>query len=328
MTELVLVARRPPPRHPGAARLGQDVDVGPADRAPARRRQARRRRLDEPQGDPQAARRGRGGRDRRPGRQEGERRQPRVVLRERAHRERHGAATTASTRRSPAAPPGCFAHEDLDRRLDYLFVDEAGQVSLADALAMGTCARNVVLVGDPQQLAQVLQGSHPHGAGVVGAQAPARRRRDDPARPRALPRAHVPPAPGRLRLHLGGVLRGTARARPASRRRGRRRSAPASATSQVEHDGRRQESPRRSTRVAAEVERLLAAGVAAAEIMVVAPYNAQVNLLRERAARGRRASARWTSSRARRPTSSSTRWRARAARTSRAGSSSCSRATA
>ena len=31
---------------------------------------------------------------------------------------------------------------------------------------MGTAARNLVLVGDPQQLAQVLQGSHPDGADV------------------------------------------------------------------------------------------------------------------------------------------------------------------
>ena len=29
---------------------------------------------------------------------------------------------------------------------------------------MGTCARNLVLVGDPQQLGQVLQGSHPDGS--------------------------------------------------------------------------------------------------------------------------------------------------------------------
>ena len=104
--------------------------------------------------------------DRRPGREEGDRRQPGVVLRERAHRERRRSGATASTRRSPAAPPGCYAHGDLDRTLDYLFIDEAGQVSLADALAMGTCARNLVLVGDPQQLAQVIQGTHPDGAGV------------------------------------------------------------------------------------------------------------------------------------------------------------------
>src|SRR5207247_1203626 len=59
-----------------------------------------------------------------------------------------------------------FAREDMDGVVDTLFVDEAGQVSLADALAAGTCARNVVLLGDPQQLAQVSQGTHPEGAGA------------------------------------------------------------------------------------------------------------------------------------------------------------------
>jgi uncharacterized protein len=49
----------------------------------------------------------------------------------------------------------------------------------------------------------------------------------------------------------------------------------------VEHDGCRQESRAEAVRVAEEVGRLREAGVPAAEIMAVAPYNAQVNLLRE-----------------------------------------------
>ena len=57
-----------------------------------------------------------------------------------------------------------FSREELDGHVDTLFVDEAGQVSLADALAVGTAARNLVLLGDPNQLAQVSQGSHPPGA--------------------------------------------------------------------------------------------------------------------------------------------------------------------
>ncbi len=57
-----------------------------------------------------------------------------------------------------------FARTDMEGVVDTLFVDEAGQVSLADALALGTCARNVVLLGDPQQLGQVSQGIHPEGA--------------------------------------------------------------------------------------------------------------------------------------------------------------------
>src|SRR5438552_12024346 len=54
----------------------------------------------------------------------------------------------------------------MDAGLHYLFIDEAGQISRADALAMGTAAKNVVLLGDPQQLAQVSQGTHPASAGA------------------------------------------------------------------------------------------------------------------------------------------------------------------
>ncbi|HWW10325.1 MAG TPA: TM0106 family RecB-like putative nuclease [Candidatus Acidoferrales bacterium] len=53
-------------------------------------------------------------------------------------------------------------------QFDTLIVDEAGQMSLADVVAASRCARNIVLVGDPRQLAQVVQGTHPTGAGVSG----------------------------------------------------------------------------------------------------------------------------------------------------------------
>lgn len=59
-----------------------------------------------------------------------------------------------------------FSREKLDGALDDLVIDEAGQIALADALAMGTCARNLILLGDPLQLAQVSQGVHPRGAGA------------------------------------------------------------------------------------------------------------------------------------------------------------------
>ena len=55
----------------------------------------------------------------------------------------------------------------LRPELDYLFVDEGGQVSLADALAMGTCARNLVLLGDPLQLGQVLRARIRRAASVL-----------------------------------------------------------------------------------------------------------------------------------------------------------------
>jgi len=50
--------------------------------------------------------------------------------------------------------------------VDVLFVDEAGQMALANALAASQAARSVVLLGDPQQLDQPQQGSHPEGADV------------------------------------------------------------------------------------------------------------------------------------------------------------------
>ena len=59
-----------------------------------------------------------------------------------------------------------FAEVKLDGMVDTLIIDEAGQVSLADALAVGTAACNLVLLGDPLQLAQVSQGTHPAGTGA------------------------------------------------------------------------------------------------------------------------------------------------------------------
>lgn len=59
-----------------------------------------------------------------------------------------------------------FARPEFDQDFDYLFIDEAGQVSLANVIAMGVSARNVVLVGDQMQLAQPIQGDHPGASGL------------------------------------------------------------------------------------------------------------------------------------------------------------------
>lgn len=48
---------------------------------------------------------------------------------------------------------------------DYLFIDEAGQVSLANTIAISMCARNLVLLGDQMQLGQPIQGLHPGRSG-------------------------------------------------------------------------------------------------------------------------------------------------------------------
>ena len=59
-----------------------------------------------------------------------------------------------------------WAHEDAADTVDVLFVDEAGQLSLATVCSVSGAAGSVVLLGDPNQLPQVSQGVHPEGAGA------------------------------------------------------------------------------------------------------------------------------------------------------------------
>ena len=58
-----------------------------------------------------------------------------------------------------------FARPELAASRDVLFVDEAGQVSLGNLVAMATSAKSIVLVGDQMQLAQPIQGAHPRDSG-------------------------------------------------------------------------------------------------------------------------------------------------------------------
>jgi len=63
-----------------------------------------------------------------------------------------------------------WAREEFEESIDVLFVDEAGQMSLADVLAVSQAAKRIVLLGDPQQLEQPLQGTHPPGVAVSALQ--------------------------------------------------------------------------------------------------------------------------------------------------------------
>ena len=58
-----------------------------------------------------------------------------------------------------------FARPELRASRDVLFVDEAGQVSLGNLVAMAVAAKSIVLVGDQMQLAQPIQGAHPGDSG-------------------------------------------------------------------------------------------------------------------------------------------------------------------
>jgi uncharacterized protein len=59
-----------------------------------------------------------------------------------------------------------WARDNFFEVVDYLFVDEAGQLSLIDTLAVSHAGKNLILLGDPQQLKQPQKGSHPEGTGV------------------------------------------------------------------------------------------------------------------------------------------------------------------
>ena len=90
---------------------------------------------------------------------------------------RHADATTMSNERLEralrdgeldvaAGTAWLWARAGLADSVDTLFVDEAGQLSLANVLAVAGSARNLVLLGDPQQLAQPSHATHPPGAGA------------------------------------------------------------------------------------------------------------------------------------------------------------------
>ena len=50
-------------------------------------------------------------------------------------------------------------------KIDYLFVDEAGQMTITDVIAIGVIAKNIILIGDQQQLGQPTRGNHPNDSG-------------------------------------------------------------------------------------------------------------------------------------------------------------------
>lgn len=59
-----------------------------------------------------------------------------------------------------------WARPEARNAVDVLFVDEAAQMSLANVLAVSPSAAGLVLIGDPQQLEQPIQGSHPDGTAI------------------------------------------------------------------------------------------------------------------------------------------------------------------
>lgn len=194
-----------------------------------------------------------------------------------------------------------WCREEMRESVDYLVIDEAGQVSLADALAMATATHNLILLGDPLQLAQVSQGAHPPGSGCSVLEhllqdmstIPRERgvfldhtRRMHPDVCRFISEAvyegrlEAIPECANQRIDAAGELTGT----------GVRSIA-------VPHIGNTRQSPEEAERIAEEIAGLVGADYKTADgkttalrqrdLMVVTPYNAQVRCLRQKlAARG------------------------------------------
>jgi uncharacterized protein len=193
-----------------------------------------------------------------------------------------------------AGTPWLFAREDRDGAYDYLVIDEAGQLSLADALACSTAAHNVILLGDPMQLAQVSQGSHPAGTGrSILEHLLAGRDTVDPARGVFLDRSFRL-APPICAFISEGVYENRLRAdercaRNAVSFNGTARAGLAFVP--VEHQGNDRASDEEARAVVELAGRLLAGTVDLSgtvrpmterDVLVVAPYNAHRKLLRRR----------------------------------------------
>jgi uncharacterized protein len=184
--------------------------------------------------------------------------------------------------------PWLFSRAELRGAYDVLVIDEAGQLALGDAIACATAARNVVLLGDPLQLPQVSQGSHPVGS-------------DASVLEHLLGEEHtVPPSRGvfldvSYRMHPGicgfiseTVYDGRLTAAPSTARH--RIAAGALRGSglrylPVAHAGNGRESGEEAERIAAAVAELLSGTVTPptgperplvpSDILIVTPYNAQ-----------------------------------------------------
>jgi len=172
--------------------------------------------------------------------------------------------------------------------VDVLLIDEAGQLALADAVVASTNARNVVLLGDPQQLPQVANAAHPHPS---GSSALGHLLGDE---------VTIPP-------DLGVFIEQTWRMHPDVCRfisdriyQGRLGSHPHCADRSTEagtglrwiraiHEDRSTDAPEEAALIAQQIRQLLtqqwtdkdgtAQPITADDILVVAPYNDQVDLL-------------------------------------------------
>jgi uncharacterized protein len=213
-------------------------------------------------------------------------------------------ALTTGAAQVGAGSAWLWAREDMADSVDVLFVDEAGQMALANVLAVSQAATSTVLLGDPQQLDQPQKGLQPPGAEVSAL-------------------AHLLNGRATITADQGVFLTETRRLHPDVCAftselfyEGRLTSRPENANQRVnagdalggtglrfvpvEHTGNQNESPEEVERVAVLVESLLQTGatwtdkhskthpIDVRDILIVAPYNAQVSALIDRLPAGSR----------------------------------------
>jgi len=195
-----------------------------------------------------------------------------------------------------------WSREDAARTVDVLVVDEAGQMSLANALAVSQAAGSLVLLGDPRQLDQPQKASHPDGVGISALDHMLDGAETMPeGRGIFLPTTYrMAPAITRFTSEL--FYDGRLQAKEGLERQGLTGTGRFDGAGlwllQVEHDGNQNASAEEVDVVESLVRGLLGAGsdpawldergvahrLTGADLRVVAPFNAQVNRLTERLA--------------------------------------------
>jgi predicted RecB family nuclease len=203
-----------------------------------------------------------------------------------------------------AGTPWLWARKELANSLDVLLVDEAGQMSLADVLAISQSATSLVLLGDPQQLNQPQRGVHPPGVDMSAL-------------------AHLLNGRATVDPNSGLFLKETWRLHPDicaftselfydSRLAARQENQSQRLNAEgyldgsglrfvgVEHSANQNESPEEAEKIAELIEGLLRSGATwtnkvgetlqleLKDILVVAPYNAQVSDLIQKLPAGTR----------------------------------------
>ncbi|WP_167099028.1 TM0106 family RecB-like putative nuclease [Mycobacterium sp. DL592] len=174
--------------------------------------------------------------------------------------------------------------------LDLLVIEEAGQFCLANTIAVAASATSLLLLGDPQQLPQVSQGTHPEpvDASALGWLVDGRH-----TLPEKLGyfldrsyRMHPSVCAAVSRLSYDGRLHSVEETTAARRLDG---IEPGVHVLSIDHDGNSTDSREEAEAIVAEITRLLGAAwtdesgtrpLTAADVLVVTPYNAQVVLLR------------------------------------------------